>query len=176
MSGIAVTEGSIGAKEAEFLASLVAGTEPMLVVQTGLGYGRSAWAFLEANPNVRVVSFDLCEHAWVTQVAAVLHEHFPGRHILARGDSRETIPHRQDIDDRKLVFVDGGHDFDTALADLRNLRMPGCRVVIDDLLPQFPGVTNAWAQALADGLLVQEGFYDERTEHGYWGWGVGRYA
>ena len=60
-----------------------------------------------------------------------------------------------------LVFIDGGHDYATAMADLRNMRslvVPGTFVVMDDLTPWKPwgvGPTTAWREACATGLVQQ---------------------
>lgn len=170
------TEGSICADEALFLTQLVASHDgPAKIAETGFGLGWSAWAMLEGNPEVTVTSFDLNEYESVGAAKAVLDEHFPGRHTLVEGDSRETVPNHPDLDDFDLVYIDGGHSYDVAMADLKNFAKPGRMVVFDDLVPDqawAEGCVRAWREAT--GPL---GFIDEMVVQGAEGhaWGVGQY-
>jgi predicted O-methyltransferase YrrM len=177
VAGISISEGSISAKEADYLASLVKciDSPSPLIVQTGLGLGWSAWAFLSANPLCRVVSFDLGAHLAIAQVADVLARAFPDRHSLIVGDSKISVPrnaHR--FEGANIAFVDGGHDYETAAADLRNLAKPGRVVVIDDCVEAAwaAGVTRAWDEALKRGQIVETGVYRD----GAHGWAAGVYA
>jgi len=184
--GVRLTEGSISAQEAYFLGTLVSGWDqdrPMKIAETGFGVGRSAWAFLENNPTCTVTSFDslLTDNGHhddntkaITLAAEIIAEHFPKRHQLIIGDSKETVPQNQD--DWDLVFVDGGHDYETAIADLRNFASPGRIVVMDDTVygPVWAeGVVKAWAEA----TNPETGFIHHRLESrdGPHVWSVGQY-
>lgn len=183
---IHLSEGSISAQEAHFLGTLVGGWDqdrPMKVAQTGFGIGKSAWAFLENNPLCTVVSFDQMEtenghHAdqreAISNAASVVEKHFPGRHRLVEGDSKVTVP--ANPGDYDLVFVDGGHDYETAMADLKNFARPGCIVVLDDTVvgPLWAeGVVRAWQEATDP----ETGFIHHRLESrdGPHCWSLGEY-
>lgn len=109
------------------------------ILRIGFNAGHSSYVFLGARPDITVVSFDLGGHAFVAKAKAFMDGKFPGRHTLALGDSRETIPrysaeHRSATFD--LIFIDGDHDDDVAVADLLNCRAmarPSGLVVMDDL-------------------------------------------
>jgi hypothetical protein len=137
-----------------------------------------------------VVAFDLAEHACAKAAKKLIDKRFPDRHTLIYGDSRVTVPEFtvQNPGVRfDLVFIDGGHDYEVAKADLMNMR-PLCTaetvVVMDDLTPWFrwgAGPSKAWTGAIRDGLVHQ----DELFKDGYLveaiappgkrSWALGRY-
>lgn len=171
-------EGTISQVQAEWLGSLVAGRGPMKIAETGFGIGWSAWAFLAANPETTVVSFDIGEHAAVHQAKAVIDKHFPGRHTLIVGNSTETVPaylatHANDFD---LVFIDGGHDYVSASSDLANFASPGRIVAFDDLVGMdwAVGGVKAWDEATSpDGFVEQDEVFNDGGIHR---WAIGRYV
>jgi predicted O-methyltransferase YrrM len=77
------------------------------------------------------------------------------------GNSVETVPahaesHGAPYD---LVFVDGGHEYETARADIANgarIAKSGALIVVDDVIPWYPwgvGPHQAWQQAVDSGLV-----------------------
>jgi predicted O-methyltransferase YrrM len=175
MKGISFDEGSISAEQAFFLSDLVETMRPKRVAETGFGIGWSAWAMLSVDPDLTVVSFDIGHHAGVHQAKAVIDEHFPGRHTLIVGDSKATVPVYQPKN-FDLVFVDGGHDYESASADLVNFAHPGRVVVIDDLVAHAwaVGVVRAWAEATspAPGGFIVQNHLEQDGDHR---WAIGRY-
>jgi predicted O-methyltransferase YrrM len=171
---------------AEELLSLVRTakrTGARLIGEIGFNVGFSSYAFLTAHPETRIVSFDLAEHAWTKAAKELIDERFPGRHTLVYGDSRETVPEfkqRNPAVSFDLVFIDGGHDYEVAKADILNMRSL-CEektvVIMDDLVPSRPwgvGPTQAWTEAIQDGVVCQ----DELFKNGIGmrrSWAVGRY-
>jgi len=138
------------------------------IAETGFNTGVSSRAFLSARPDTTVVSFDIGDHPWVRSRKAAIDHSFPRRHELVLGDSRDTLrayaaKHPGTRFD--LVFIDGGHEYDVARADLLNFRAMShdhTVVVMDDLTPWLEwgrGPSRAWHEALQAGLVVQEGLY-----------------
>lgn len=171
--GVTIGEGSISAQQAHYLSELVKGHDgPMKIAETGFGLGWSSWAFLEGNPETTVTSFDLVEYEGVKQAKAIVDEHFPGRHTLIPGDSKKTVPKHQD--DWDLVYIDGGHDYESAMADLKNFAKPGRMVVFDDVVDATwaGGCLRAWNEAIA-----ADGFVDLKLESrdGPHAWSTGVY-
>jgi predicted O-methyltransferase YrrM len=183
-------EGSANATELAALTTLAGGPGIRRVVEIGFNAGFSSHAFLSARDDVVVTSFDLGEHGYGSRAKAQIDDDFPGRHTLIVGDSLTTVPDFADAHPGEtfdLVFIDGGHSYDVAAADIRNMRRlsdPDTVVVIDDLLPHRPwgeGVIRAWDEAIATGLVAQTTLFADGLEVDAVGpdaaraWAVGRY-
>ena len=74
-----------------------------------------------------------------------------------------------------LVFIDGGHSYECARADLLNMRELSSKdtaVIVDDLVPQFSygaGPAQAWAMPLRRAFSTR--LKSSRTERcGAGGW------
>jgi len=125
----------------------------------------------------------------------LIDELFPGRHELIKGDSCVTVPAFADANpDRRfdLIYIDGCHDYEVAMADIENCRRlsaPGSIVLMDDLEPDHDwgvGPARAWREAqerhlIEENLIVEDGFpltglslddVDPRAVV----WGIGRYV
>ncbi len=162
-------EGSAWREQLEFFDRLLRESlDIKSIAETGFNTGVSSRAFLAARPNTTVVSFDIGEHASVRRAKAAIDREFPGRHELVLGDSTESLPEYARKHPHKqfdMVFIDGGHDYEVANADLLNfLAMSHDRtsVIMDDLTPWWKwgrGPTKAWQDARQAGLVIQAGLY-----------------
>jgi predicted O-methyltransferase YrrM len=185
--GVRPTEGSATPAEIEYLIALV--NDARLIGEVGFNAGVSCDAFLRASP-AHVVSFDIGEHDYVRIAKEFIDERFPGRHTLILGDSKKTIPRfaQENPETRfDVVFVDGGHDYETAKADLVNLRPLSherTAVLMDDLMPWLEygeGPSRAWEDVISEGLLREEELFQdgERVERvappAERAWALGRY-
>ncbi|WP_165436108.1 class I SAM-dependent methyltransferase [Amycolatopsis suaedae] len=185
--GVPVYEGGASVAEATYLRDLARSSESAVVAEIGFNVGFSAIAFLESSAEVRVVSFELDLRRSVELAKDFVDERYPGRHELIVGDSARTVPgySGQSCD---LLFVDGGHDYDIAYADIvngRGITRPGGLVVVDDLVPWYPwgtGPYQAWQEAVARGYVEPvERFVDGRPVEvieppGDRAWATGRYV
>jgi Methyltransferase domain len=184
------TEGSTSAEELLYLAGSVERTGARLIGEIGFNAGFSSTAFLSASPDTRVVSFDLGEHAYSRTAKKLIDKKFPGRHTLICGDSTKTVPdYKAKNPDLyfDLVFIDGGHEYDVAKADILNMK-PFCTaqsaVIIDDLTPWLSwgeGPHRAWTEVIQQGLVRQEEVFkdgksvDVLEPPGKRSWALGRY-
>ena len=183
-------EGSSSAEELLYLVQVARRTEARLIAEIGFNAGCSSYALLRYVPDATVVSFDLGAHASVAVNKKLIDTKFPGRHTLICGDSRETVPAlaRGNPDLRfDLVFIDGGHDYEVAHADVVNMRALSSdrtALIMDDLVPwqsYGAGPTKAWEEAIGDKLvrqdeLFQDGERVEKTQPpGDRAWALGRY-
>lgn len=183
-------EGSGDAAERAHLARLAKTPGVVLIGEIGFNSGLSSYAFLEANPRAHVVSFDLGLYGYVASAKAHIDATFPGRHTLILGNSLVTVPAFQVINSLKfdLIFVDGGHHYQVAKADLLNMRALATRetiLVTDDLVPWKPwgvGPTRAWQEAIRDGVVIQEELVKDGeavtiiAPPGDRSWAVGKYV
>ena len=182
-----IDEGGASVAEATYLEDLARKSEATRIAEIGFNIGFSSIAFLESSPRTSVVSFELDRRPAVELAKGFVDARYPGRHELIIGDSRQTVP-RHERGDFDLVFVDGGHEYEIAAADLANaarLARPGGLVVVDDLVPWHPwgvGPYRAWQEALADGLIEPiESVVDGRVvdvieEPGDRAWAAGRFT
>lgn len=187
--GAPIYEGGASLAEAGYLKALAESSQATVIAEIGFNIAFSSIALLEASPDTSVVSFELDRRRAVELAKEFVDERYPGRHTLIIGDSRETVPayaraHPQTVD---MVFVDGGHWYEVAMADIVNSRglvKPGGLVVVDDIIPWRPwgvGPHQAWQQAVADGLvepiesLVDGRVVEEIAEPGERAWATGRF-
>jgi predicted O-methyltransferase YrrM len=167
------TEGHLLKTQARFIAHLMQRYSWIThVAEIGFNAGHSSYLFLSSRPDVKVLSFDLGDHEYIDTVKDLIDQQFPGRHELIKGDSRQTVPEYAAANPGvvfDLFYIDGGHDYDVAKADIVNgasLCGPRTIVLMDDLEPAHDwgaGPARAWQDAIADGtveqtLLVEAGF------------------
>jgi hypothetical protein len=164
-----LSEGFVSIEETSFLREFLRQhTEIRRVLEIGFNAGHSSDTFLSTRPDIEVTSFDIGTHAYSLRAKQFINQRFPGRHTFILGDSLEEIPkyiangNTQPFD---LILIDGGHTYDVAWGDLRNVRplaIPGHTIVImDDLtrwLPWGIGPTQVWCEALDSGLVANN-FY-----------------
>lgn len=184
-------EGSSSAEELLYLTRLARRIKARSIAEIGFNAGCSSYALLKYVPDATVVSFDLGEHASVMVNKKLIDKMFPGRHTLITGDSRETVPAFADGNPDlrfDLIFIDGGHHYEDARADIVNMRAlssNGTAVVMDDLVPwrsYGAGPTNAWEEAIGEKIVRQEEVFQDgkRVERaqppGLRAWALGRYV
>jgi predicted O-methyltransferase YrrM len=136
------------------------------VCEVGFNAGHSALLWLLAGAT-RVVSFELGQHSYSHVAAEWLSVRFPGKLHLVMGDSMQSVPlyHTMFPDEKcNIVFIDGGHKFEHAKSDMLNFRKfvelspsasLGHILLVDDT--NMPEVGAAWAQAQAEGTVVEVG-------------------
>jgi predicted O-methyltransferase YrrM len=184
-------EGSSSAEELLYLVRVARQSKARLIAEIGFNAGCSSYALLRHVPDATVVSFDLGEHASIAVNKRLIDRRFPGRHTLISGDSRETVPAFADSHPDlqfDLVFIDGGHDYEVAHADIMNMRRLSSdttAIVMDDLVPWASygaGPTKAWEEAVGNGFVRQEELFqdgqcvEKAQPPGVRAWALGSYV
>jgi predicted O-methyltransferase YrrM len=168
--GVEIVEGSTSEEERRYLARVAREVGALSVGEVGFNAGYSAHALLESKPDLTLVSFDIGKHACVQPAKEFIDQKFPGRHTLILGDSRETVSQYQVETPFDLVFIDGGHSYGVAKADILNLRRlcrPEATVVMDDVIPWKTwgiGPALAWWVMKFRGVVTQEELYKDGSK------------
>ena len=122
------------------------------VMEIGFNAGHSAEVFLQNNNDLTLTSFDLGVHDYVEPAKEYIDKTYPNRHKLILGDSTITVPiYSEENKDTKfdIIFIDGGHDYDTAKKDIENcfyLAHDNTTVILDDTI-----FTSDWVQGWTVG-------------------------
>jgi predicted O-methyltransferase YrrM len=155
-------EGNSGEIQAQTdrLIQLCSNIEYKHILEIGFNAGHSAHTFL-SHSLAHVTSFDLNIRGSVVHGKQYIDQKFPGRHTLILGDSTVTIPAFSEANPTRtfdLIFIDGGHTYDIAIADILNckkLSHTNTIVVIDDVvlsdqhqMEWSVGPSKAWIDAI----------------------------
>lgn len=152
------------------------------VMEIGFNAGHSAEIFLQNN-NVSLTYFDLGAHDYVSTAKEYIDMIYPNRHTLILGDSTKTIPDY--IENNKhtkfdIIFIDGGHDYEIAKADMENclhLAHENTILVLDDTMftegwkqHYTLGPTRTWTEHLEQDKIIELARKDYYSGHGMsWG-------
>jgi predicted O-methyltransferase YrrM len=150
------------------------------ILEIGFNAGHSADLFLNTKESCTVTSFDIGYHSYCKIAKEFIDTKYPNRHTLILGDSTKTIPTFQTDNKYDLIFIDGGHQYQVAKADLSNckrLAHSDTIVVMDDTMYRKDwetewtiGPTRAWQEGLKSGLIKELSHYNfERGRGMSWG-------
>jgi hypothetical protein len=117
------------------------------IMEIGFNAGHSAELFLKYT-SAHVTSFDLGDHPYVTHAKEYIDAYYPGRHSLILGDSTVMVP--KCIGKYDVIFIDGGHDYEVARADLQNakkLARKNTMYTPEWVHPYTVGPTQAWLES-----------------------------
>jgi predicted O-methyltransferase YrrM len=145
-------------------------TPGLRALEIGFNAGHSAEIFLENNESLKLTSFDLGMHDYVVPASRFIASKYPSRHEIVLGDSTVTLPkyiHENPGKQFDILFIDGGHTYEIAKADLENcaaLSHSRSLVLVDDVIhtdgwaaDYTVGPTQAWDEAVSDGKIIELG-------------------
>ena len=153
------------------------------VMEIGFNAGHSAELFLKNNPNLTLTSFDLGYHDYVATAKEYIDLFYPNRHTLILGDSTVTIPKYINENPDKtfdLIFIDGGHTYEVANADIENCRKLANKdtvVILDDTIYKEEWIgpctiepTKVWIEQLMNSKISEINKIDYEAWRGMsWG-------
>tara|TARA_B110000977_G_C10767370_1_gene373223 strand:+ start:51 stop:629 length:579 start_codon:yes stop_codon:yes gene_type:complete len=140
------TKGNQNSKSFQSLFDFTSKLSPSKILEVGFNAGDSACCFLNASPKASMITFDVCKNGHEYTALTVLQKYFDIE--LIEGDSKLTLPNWLRLNKDiyfDLIYIDGGHDYDTALSDINNLVefvRPGGYILVDDI-NIFPSVRQA---------------------------------
>ena len=126
-----VNEGFSGQVDGQVVFYVLLARQPWVrqVCEIGFNAGHSALYWLASSNTTNLLSFDLGAHDYAKVMAEYMTSAYPGRYQIVWGDSTQTVPEfvkQMHISGKMLlcdvIVVDGGHSYEVAIADLRNMR------------------------------------------------------
>lgn len=132
--------------------------ELKIIGEIGFNAGHSSVLFLESSKKVLVYAFDIMRHNYVLCGKEFVDTHFPGRHTLIPGNSKESVPqfHKENPSIKfDMIFIDGGHRYEDAYSDIVNMKELSHKdtyVIIDDLC--IASVKKAYDECVAKKILI----------------------
>lgn len=88
------------------------------ILEIGFNAGHSALLYFYSNPNIKLLSFDICSHIYTQKCVNYINEIYDIEFV--KGDSTKTLQlyNRKDLYD--IIHIDGGHGVNVAEKDLVN--------------------------------------------------------
>lgn len=150
------------------------------VCEIGFNAGHSALRWLWAAPKAKIIMFDLWQHGSNVPAEEFIRKHSfvtnaDERLSIIKGDSTLVVRefHAKNPTTKcNIISVDGGHSYDVALADIKNMRFLADSkfhlLFVDDTnCDQVYCVDSAVQEALKMGIIRQvEGFMEQGNQRG----------
>jgi len=90
------------------------------IFEIGLNGGHSMAIFLLSNPNLKVLSFDICQHKYVEDVSNYYKNKYDFKFI--KGNSLVTVKEYDNTIKYDIIHIDGGHSVECVENDLINCK------------------------------------------------------
>lgn len=152
-------------QQLDTLKYLVSNVNVLNILEIGFNAGHSSEIFL-SNSLAHITSFDINTHSYVKCGKEYIDKKFPTRHTLIIGDSVKTIPEYINTNPNTkfdIIFIDGGHTYEVALADInncKNLAHKDTIVIMDDTVFTLElseewtiGPSKAWAESIMNNTI-----------------------
>jgi hypothetical protein len=146
---------------------------PRTFLEVGCNAGHSLALFLHFVPSIEhVYEFDLCNHAYTVSNFEVVKTSAPHVQMsLTCGNSRATLAaaaRAKTMGKVDAIHIDGGHDFDTAWADITNaghFATESTLLMIDDV-HDTSSLEGAASAAIDGGIIELLGGFSAACRYG----------
>lgn len=155
------TEGNIASSEKAMAMyyHVARGPTVKTICEVGFNAGHSAALFLNANPEAKVIAFDIGQFPYTLGNLQLMKDLFGDRFEYILGPSETSVPefHRQRPEVQcDIISVDGDHSTEGTFSDLANFKpLASCRnwVLMDDA--GWNSTNQAWQNSKDAGFLTQ---------------------
>jgi len=122
------------------------------ILEVGFNAGHSVILYLYSNPNIHVLSFDICVHSYSEPCAAYIQKLPDTDFLLVTGDSTTTLLHYKPCKVFDLIHIDGGHGIIVAESDLVHCK----RFASNDTLVIFDDAHDHEIECMLNRLVKEE--------------------
>ena len=130
------------------------------ILEIGFNGGHSCALYLYANPNIQILSFDICNHTYTYKCSKYLIDKYNLEFI--EGDSNKTLPNYKVTIKYDIIHIDGGHGYDCAKNDLLNCQKfahKNTLLVFDDA--NFPCIRELLTECLDNNKIKEINYKDK---------------
>ena len=136
-------------------------------IEIGFNGGHSAAIFFHANPQLKLLTFDICHHGYTIPCANILRAKYNFNIELIIGSSVNTIPNYMYIPKNKYDFIhiDGCHIdniFESDLVNCKKFAHENTYVIVDDI--NMPPIKNVVDKYISRGELVEIDYDAEKLQ------------
>ena len=112
-----------------------------IALEIGFNAGHSSAIMLASNPNLKLVTIDICTNPYVEKCAQHLSSIFKDRFSFYKGSSQQILKNKKPSVDFDFIHVDGGHGIADFYFDIdwseKNLKLGGRLLIDDAYLPDY---------------------------------------
>jgi hypothetical protein len=137
-------------------------------LEIGFNAGHSAAIYFNANPLLKLLTFDICQHEYTLPCVLELVNKYNCNILLIIGDSLETLRDYQVTHKYDFIHIDGSHGVDLFESDLINSKKfahEKTYVIIDDI--NIPHIENIVGKYIYKGEIVEIDYDKENLEKNY---------
>lgn len=134
-------------------------------LEIGFNGGHSASIFFFANPELILLTFDICHHGYTIPCANLLREKYKCHIELVAGSSPETIPKYSPRYKYDFIHIDGCHldyIFEMDLVNCKKFADENTYVIVDDI--NMPPIKNMVDKYIAKGELIEIDYHKENLQ------------
>jgi precorrin-6B methylase 2 len=125
------------------------------MLEIGFNAGHSAIIAMEFNPDLRLLSCDICVNEYTEECVSFVKSNYKNFSFI-KGDSKDIL--KNDIGIFDTIFIDGSHDENDLISDIKNTRThahSNTCLIIDDL--NLQSVKNAVDKMQRENIIKSTG-------------------
>lgn len=138
-------------------------------IEIGFNAGHSAAIYFTANPQLYLLSFDICHHGYTIPCASILGNKYNCNIELVIGNSLKTLPDYEVTEKYDFIHIDGGHGEHMVESDLihsKKFAHKNSYLIIDDI--NMPHIEKVVEKYISKGEIVEIDYEEENLKKNFW--------